>query len=429
MKNQIIGQFPLTAEIPINQVSSNNGEKGIDSAALAGISTKYADSLIIETGYTGHRPEYISHLMKFISRHPELHGKFIFLLNSEVESALGQLAYSSFYKVEFSTFQGKYHNSIHKGLEEWKQIEPVLASYARIRSIIFLDLDPYLVLIMKKRFRRYRKYISGILFQPYIHFAHGNFLDFRRLPALLKTRLIQTASILVNPRLYRVFILNDKSGAALMNGKSKNVFRFLPDPVDDRPVTGSDPRAILSKFHINDTRKNLLVFGRIDERKNLKTIFAAIGLLPEGIRQKIRLIIAGQIDGKLSKDYSASIADIADQVEIVSHNDFITDDEREVLFQSADIVLMPYINYYSSSGVLGHSIRHGKPVIVSEQGIIANAVNDHAFGLTVNPLSPEAIKDAILSLLSGQTALSGNNEGWLQEYSPDNFSKLILTAK
>ena len=77
---------------------------------------------------------------------------------------------------------------------------------------------------------------------------------------------------------------------------------------------------------------------------------------------------------------------------------------------------MPYINYYSSSGVLGHTIKNKKNVVVSNKGIVSKIVSE----------SPWQIKNAVYELLHNQRPGNYENQMLMEAYSPYNFSKILL---
>ena len=74
-------------------------------------------SLIYELGYTGHRSEYVAHLMRFINSQPDLHDKFVFVLNEQISELIGELSTSPNYLIEFLKLNNQpltdsYHRAI-----------------------------------------------------------------------------------------------------------------------------------------------------------------------------------------------------------------------------------------------------------------------------------------------------------------------------
>ena len=379
--------------------------------------------LIFEPGYTGHRGEFVRHLMQFINDNPGLHGKYIFTLDERFAPLVESLTVPNNFEVVYNTFDGKPKNSLKRSFWVWDRISAILAERKDIGEIIFLELDPYLILINTKRFRKFKLSVKGILFQPYNHFKAS-------IKDLLKKYLIQKTVFSLHPAIDTCFILNDKESVARMNKKIKNIFCFLPDPIDDAvpvvdPVTAGK---ITAKYRIEKGRKVLLLFGTIDERKNLINIIDAMRLFPDEAKTKFSLIIAGKFKAEVRDRYTQYIDRYKDELNIVYYDAFVSDQERAVIFQHCDVVLMPYANFYSSSGVLGHATHYGKRVIVSSLGLLKNIVTEYGMGIAVDPLSAKSIHRATHELLFGNECPEYDNRKFVAEHSPAIFSKTLLKA-
>lgn len=385
-------------------------------------------TLIFESGYTGHRSEYIRHLMKFINAHEELHGRYVFLLNEKMGSLLGKLGTSPNYVIHFSDFDKKHVNSITRSFWEWKIISAAIRKQQNISEIMFMDIDPYLTLLVSRRFKKLNLSVKGILFQPYIHFKEIKGGVYFLIKKVIKNYLFQKYAVLLNSKIHKVFILNDGNGVGVMNKQIKNVFHTLPDPIENHVnnIGSSAGTNIKEKYAIKPENKNLLVFGSIDDRKNIINIIDALRLLPAEVKKKVHLIIAGKMDQNIREKYLEYIEKYNDEVSIAYNDEFVNAEEREPLFENCDLVLMPYINFFSASSVLGHTIVHNKNVVVSNQGIMGRIVNEHKIGITVDPANPEKIKKAITELLTESKKFEYDNRKLIDEFSPASFSKSIL---
>ena len=78
-------------------------------------------------------------------------------------------------------------------------------------------------------------------------------------------------------------------------------------------------------------------------------------------------------------------------------NRHIPDEEVAELFTDADIVVLPYVEA-SQSGVLAIAYAFGKPVIVTDVGELASAVEDGKTGLIIPAKDGGALAEAILRL-------------------------------
>lgn len=387
-----------------------------------------AVSLIMETSYTGHRSEYIAHLMKFINSRADLYGKYMFLLNEQMRALLGGLSTSSNYSIEFIEISKKHGNYISKSFWEWEIASNLIGKHGNIREIIFMDIDTYLILTSSPKFKKFNLSVKGILFQPYIHFTAINGGVSFFIKKVLKNYLFQKSAVSINSNIRKLFILNDKNAVNIMNKKIKNVFYSLPDPIEyDSTIVHSNHSAeILDKYKINPYKKNLLVFGSIDDRKNIITIIDSLRLLPAEVKNNVHLIIAGQLHTGMREKYIEYIEKYKHEISIAYNDGFVGAAEREPLFESSDLVLMPYINFYSASSVLGHAISHGKNVIAPNKGLLGKIVKENNVGIVVDSLDPAQIKDAIIQLLQKPSKFNYDSKRLIEEFSPVNFSQTIL---
>ncbi|WKN40439.1 glycosyltransferase [Tunicatimonas pelagia] len=384
-------------------------------------------TLILESGFTGHRGEYISHLMRFINDNANLHDKYIFFLNEKIVPLLGQLTESPNYFIEYVNPTEARSNFISQSFYEWTLVAEKISQIRKnINEIIFMSVDEHLILLTTRRFKKFNLSVKGVLFQPYVHYKNST--DKK---GLLRNYISQKYATALNKSIKKLFILNDEKTVCEMNKSIKRCFAYLPDPIEDKPVS-SDALVhdeIIEKFSLHATKKHLLVFGMIDERKNITTIIDALRLLPSEIKKSVHLLIIGRLDGAVKKKYQDHIHQHQDEINITFNDQFATKGEMEVVFTNCHIVLMPYINFYSSSGILGHAIKHQKNVVASNQGLVGRLVAEKNLGIAVNPLDPKEIKDAICQLIYQPEKYQYQSAEYLHEYSPENFSRAILTEE
>lgn len=363
--------------------------------------------------------------MRFINDNPNSHGQYVFFLNEKIASLLGPLADSPNYSIEYSNLVETHTNFISRSFYEWKLVaEKMNATHKNIREIIFMSVDEHLILLTTRRFKKFNLSVKGILFQPYVHYKNST--DKK---GLLRNYISQKYATALNSSIKKFFILNDKSTVRKMNKSIKHCFAYLPDPIEGKPIRSDAAvyNAIIEKFSLQAKKHSLLVFGMIDERKNITTIVDALRLLPDEIKKTVHLLIIGRLDKAVKDKYQNYVQQHKHEVSITLNDQFVSNDEVEALFTHCHMVLMPYINFYSSSGILGHAIRHQKNVIASKQGLVGRLVAEKNLGITVDPLDPHEIKDAIDQLLHHPEKYQYSITEHLQEHSPENFAKTILT--
>ena len=76
-------------------------------------------------------------------------------------------------------------------------------------------------------------------------------------------------------------------------------------------------------------------------------------------------------------------------------DDLVSFETLDREFNRADCILAPYLNFYGSSGVMGHACRHEKPMITCRNGLIGELVTGMGIGLTVEPSDTLAFAKAI----------------------------------
>ena len=145
----------------------------------------------------------------------------------------------------------------------------------------------------------------------------------------------------------------------------------------------------------NDT---ILFFGRIWEYKGLRYLIEAEPLISQE-NPKVKIVIAGS--GENFEKYERMLVN---RDRFVVHNRFIPNEMVADLFQSASIVVLPYIEA-SQSGVIPLAYAFGKPVVATDVGSIAEVVDEGKTGYIVPPKDPEALARAINVLLKDRTKL------------------------
>jgi glycosyltransferase involved in cell wall biosynthesis len=382
-------------------------------------------TLIFEATNGGHRQEFIEHLMDYIMGNHLFKDRFVFLLNKDLVHNLSTPKNSlQIEEIEPNTTIKQHEQSIIQTLNKHPNIDTVL----------FMNMDSYLTTIIKLGFKKFNIKIKGILFQPFHQFPKQTF-DFKSLRFRKKNHLL--ATLCLNWRIKQIFVLNDEKGVKKLNNWSfinfwKKVFTYLPDPIDGRnKINAIDKAALLSQYAIEKDRHILLSLGAIDERKNVLASIKAVARLANDTQKKICLFIVG-------KNYLADIEALPNLIkttlkncpdlQIIWISEFVSDEQREQLFMLSDIVLMPYLNFYASSGILGHAIKYGKPVIGANVGVTSDIIAKYQLGTLVNPAEIGSITEGVETTLKGlsNTTVNPQIQRFLAEHTPALFAERLL---
>jgi len=161
------------------------------------------------------------------------------------------------------------------------------------------------------------------------------------------------------------------------------------------PRTELTPAEAKRKLNIRDTERTILFFGNIAPYKGLEHLVAAFRhSLPK--RDGYRLVVAGR--AKNCEAYWKTIRhEIDEDVQtgrIVLKVEFIPDDEVEVFFKAADVLVLPY-KYVYQSGVLFLSYSFGLPVLAADVVPLRHEVIEGKTGFLFKPEDPFELARAI----------------------------------
>jgi D-inositol-3-phosphate glycosyltransferase len=110
------------------------------------------------------------------------------------------------------------------------------------------------------------------------------------------------------------------------------------------------------------------------------------------------LIIAGRLDAESGENYVNTVREaIGKDVQdgrILLRTEFIPDDEVEVYFKAADVLVLPYKHIYQSGVLfLGHSF--GLPVLAADVGSLKDEIVEGKTGFVFKPDDPIDLARAI----------------------------------
>jgi len=134
------------------------------------------------------------------------------------------------------------------------------------------------------------------------------------------------------------------------------------------------------KYQLDDEKEKILFFGQIKKSKGVDILLEAWSSLSE-LHSKFQLLIVGAVWGADQNDLSNKIEAInclsPNSVRWI--NERIPDEHVQFFFQESTIVVLPYLEIYSS-GVLLRALGYEKPVIVSDLAAFLEIVdNENSF--------------------------------------------------
>jgi glycosyltransferase involved in cell wall biosynthesis len=204
-----------------------------------------------------------------------------------------------------------------------------------------------------------------------------------------KDTRLNRLTLLIQYRLVdRIFVHTEKMKRELIEefgtqGARVTVIPFgINNAVPNTDLTRVEAR---HRLGIRRDEKTVLFFGNITPYKGLEylvTAFQHVGLHHEDYR----LIIAGR-PGKHQKHWRSIQEQIRKDLQtrqVLLRAEFIPDDETEVYFKAADVLVLPYKHIYQS-GVLLLAQSFGLPVLAANVGSLEDEIVEGKTGFVFSP--------------------------------------------
>lgn len=190
------------------------------------------------------------------------------------------------------------------------------------------------------------------------------------------------------------------------------------------PDTELTVRESKNKLGIRPGEHTILFFGRIVPYKGLDCLVDAFHSLMR-CDANCRLIIAGEpMKGFESymQDVRCAIAEGKGADRIRCQLEYIPDNDIEVYFKAADVVVLPYKNIFES-GVVFLAYRFGLPVIASDVGSFREQLTNSGAGLVFEPGNSAALAATLDAFFkSGLYKDAANHRQRIREYSRAHHS-------
>jgi len=393
--------------------------------------------LIYDISLSGHRLDYTRYLFEYMQENPELKQRFHFCLPPDTQEQLNDLLEGL--KIHYlpsdliDKMEGK--SPLQKSLIEWPYLKTVLLKKSPYRHITFLNIDRLQYVIGTSSFRRTKIQSSGIFFQPYtrVWTRMSNALNSGKAVLKKQRKALQLKWVLRNKQLDKIFVLNDQSTIDQLNAvvaRKAPVFHYLPDPIPE--TSYAEDNSILERYGLEAGRRVFLLFGTMNAKKNALNIIQSLAKVDEKWHSKIALLMLGKADDAYTQQIEQVKAEVLREypnLQIIFGNHFVYKEERDTAFDQSDVVLMPYINFYSSSNVLGHAAKFEKPVIAANTGLMDEIVNKNSLGITLNPHDTTAIAQTIESYMIDQTSLQTSGQHFVQRHNSTAFARTLLDVE
>ena len=149
------------------------------------------------------------------------------------------------------------------------------------------------------------------------------------------------------------------------------------------------------RLGIDTGERTILSFGRITPYKGYECLIEAYRIAQRQ-NDKHRLIIAGRVDR--CESYWARIkADLREEIKqgtVIVKDEHIPDEDTELYFKAADVLVLPYKHIYQS-GVLFLGQSFGLPALAADVGSFRDEIEEGCNGFIFKPEDPKDMARAI----------------------------------
>jgi Glycosyltransferase len=161
----------------------------------------------------------------------------------------------------------------------------------------------------------------------------------------------------------------------------------------DTTINNLDVNYCKTRIGITNNKYSVLFYGSIRQQKGLNVLIMALKNLD------YNLIIAGSMPfGEKFDKYNNLIKE--NKINCIKYIEYVSEELTEVLFQACDIVVLPYIYFYSQSGVFMKAIQYQKPVITTNVGGFKEYIDKYRFGEICIPNNIEDLQNNIQKVLN-----------------------------
>jgi glycosyltransferase involved in cell wall biosynthesis len=265
--------------------------------------------------------------------------------------------------VNFFNMRGAHDHNASWADKVWRNLQ----YYARIFSYVrrtqvrifhvqwlrFAFFDGVLILLLLRSLGK------KVVYTAHNILPHGKDRMYNRLVFSFIYRIadvIFVHALFLKERLVRMFAIEEGKIHVIKHG----VYNVLDDPLLTKDVCRQ-------KLKIDTGAQVMLFFGNIARYKGTGLLLEAFSSCRREL-PSLRMIMAGRVAGDFRKEFERSL-DIhgAKDILLRTGREYVPDEEVELFFKAADIVMLPY-EEGSQSGVLFLAYAYGRPVIASDVG-------------------------------------------------------------
>jgi glycosyltransferase involved in cell wall biosynthesis len=108
------------------------------------------------------------------------------------------------------------------------------------------------------------------------------------------------------------------------------------------------------------------------------------------------------------------------------HAQFVSDELTTIMFNAADILVLPYKYFFSQSGVLLEGIKYGVPIVSTDVGCFREYIDKYHIGCVCQPNNVSELNNAIQVVLNDKSIKEDRFAVARVENTHENSSKEYL---
>jgi D-inositol-3-phosphate glycosyltransferase len=197
-----------------------------------------------------------------------------------------------------------------------------------------------------------------------------------------------------------IFVHTQKMRSELCQefGAAEEAVTVIRYPINNAlPDTELTSHQAKQRLGLRDNERTILFFGRIRPYKGIEYLLDAFRLLSANKRAQYRLIVAGE-PMKGCEEYQQEIEESVrrdfGEGHVILKIQFIPDQEMELYFKGADVLVLPYKEIFQS-GVLFLAYSFGLPVVATDVGSFREEIVEGSTGFLCKSGDPAELAKAI----------------------------------
>ena len=370
--------------------------------------------LVFSHTLVGHRLEYFHHLYEAAGC--RINESFIFVYPSEEASLLSMMDWSKYSNVQLVELPGLNNSSMHLclSIKINKVLRKLIKKY-KPKVIILPNIMahmPFLPIYVRKT------KVRGIIYGIYLYSWKTDTIKKRIIHAI---NYFQFAYCNIFDKVY---MQSDAAAARYLNGIfGSHHFAYLCDPVVKISTEGVCN--LRRELNIPDDKIIILHPGDLSQRKGTLALLRGISICPKEVLDKYYFIFAGRLSSSIKREALSLMDDINTKNSNLKFiSGFLSFEYLGSLIYTCDILFIPYLLTNQSSGIVSYSAEFKKPVVVTNNGLLAKIVKKYHLGYIISDSSDKTISDFFY--FAREQKWKSLENSYLQDNSINNFTSVLF---